>query len=100
MNNEQALQDNHQTTASTEKSVNIWSESTKKWRYVPKDPNYFKTKYHEYVRAKTCPFCGSIINTQMPRHNRSNKCQLVRVGLANAVEQIESAISSVGQEAC
>jgi hypothetical protein len=73
MNNEQALPENQKITAGTEKSIKIWSESTNEWRYVPKDPNYFKTKYHEYVRAKACPFCGSIIYTQMHRHNRSNK---------------------------
>ena len=83
--------------AATEKSIKIWSESTNKWRYAPKDPTYFKTKCHEYVRAKTCPFCGSIINTQMVRHKRTNKCQDFRI--ANVVEQIESAILSVKQEA-
>jgi hypothetical protein len=99
MNNEQASPENQKTATGTEKSMKIRSERTHKWRYVPKDPNYFKTKYHEYTHAKTCPICGSVINTQMHRHNRSNKCQLVRAGVANAVNHIESAIASVIQEA-
>ena len=51
------------------------------------------------MRAKACHFCGSIIYTQMRRHNRSTTCELVRAEVANAVEQIESAILSVKQEA-
>jgi formamidopyrimidine-DNA glycosylase len=99
MNNEQATLENQKTAAGTEKSIKIWSERTNKWRYVPKDPNYFKTKYHEYTRAKTCSICGSVINTQMHSHNRTQQCQLVRAGIANAVDYIEFAIAAVIQEA-
>jgi hypothetical protein len=87
------------TATGTEKSIKIRSERTNKRRYVPKYPNYFKTKYNEYTHAKTCPICGSVINTQMHRHNRSRKSQLVRAGVANTVDHIESAIASVIQEA-
>jgi hypothetical protein len=99
MNNEQASPENQKTATGTDKSIKIWSERTNKWRYVPKDPNYFKTKYHEYTHAKTCTICGSVINTQMHRHNRSNKCQLVRARVVDEVDLIESAIASVIQEA-
>jgi hypothetical protein len=74
----------------TEKSIKIWSENTKKWRYVPKDPAYFRLKYYEYVRPKPCNICGCVINTQMLRHYKSKKCQLVRAGITNAVVKIEN----------
>jgi hypothetical protein len=99
MNNEQTTpQEIEKPNTTTEKSIKVWSESSNKWRYIPKDPAYFKIKYHEYVRPKSCPFCGSIINTQMLRHNRTQKCKLVRAGIANAVGQIENAIASVIKE--
>jgi hypothetical protein len=84
--------------STTEKSIKIWSENNKKWRYVPKDPAYFRNKYYEYVRPKPCNICGCIINTQMLRHYRSKKCQLVRAGITNAVVNIEKAISPFKME--
>jgi hypothetical protein len=86
--------DNEQTTpqeiktpnTTTAKSIKIWSENTNKWRYIPKDLTYFKNKYHEHVKPKSCPFCGSIINTQMLRHNRTEKCKRIREGIAAAIQ--------------
>ena len=79
-NDEQTLQEDtcKKENSTTEKSIQIWSESTKKWRHVPKDPAYFRLKYYEYVKPKTCNVCGCIIHTQMLRHYRSKKCQLVK----------------------
>ena len=81
-NDEQTLQEEtpNKENSTTEKSIKIWSESTKKWRYVPKDPAYFRLKYHEYVKPKTCNICGCIIHTQMLRHYKSKKCQRVKDG--------------------
>jgi hypothetical protein len=100
MNNEQTLQEDmsKKENSTTEKSIKIWSENTKKWRYVPKDPSYFRNNYYDYVRPKPCNICGCIINTQMLRHDRSKKCQLVRAGITNAVGIIESAISPFKKE--
>jgi hypothetical protein len=86
MNNEQATQEIKKPNTTTEKSIKVWSENTNKWRYIPKDPTYFKHKYHEHVRPKSCPFCGSIINTQMLRHNRTQKCKLIRAGIAAVIQ--------------
>ena len=98
MNNDQASPETQNTTTGTEKSIKLWSERTNKWRYVPKDPTYFKTKYYEYTHAKPCPINGAIIHTQMIRHKQSKKCQLVKAGLLNEVEQIECVILEVKQE--
>jgi hypothetical protein len=77
MTNEQTSPENQKATTDSErKTTKIWSEKANKYRYVPKDPNYFTSKYREYTRAKVCPHCGSIINTQMIRHNKTNKCKL------------------------
>jgi hypothetical protein len=84
--------------STTEKSINIWSENTRKWTYVPKDPSYFRIKYYAYVRPKPCNICGCIINTQMLRHYRCKKCQLVRAGITNAVVKLENAISPFKME--
>jgi hypothetical protein len=100
MNDEQASPEIQKTTTGSEKkTTKIWSEKANKWRYVPKDLNYFTIKYREYTRAKACPLCGSIINTQMIRHNKTNKCQLLRAGEANAVAQIERDILAAEKEA-
>jgi formamidopyrimidine-DNA glycosylase len=92
MNDEQATPEIQKiATGAERKTTKIWSEKANKYRYVPKDPNYFTTKYREYTREKVCPLCGSIINTQMIRHNKTLKCQLLRAGEANAVAQIDRA---------
>ena len=84
-NNEQTLQEAmpKKENSTTEKSIKIWSENTQKWRYVPKDPAYFRIKYYDYVKPKTCHICSCIINTQMIRHYKSKKCQRVRDNAAN-----------------
>ena len=87
MSNNQPLPEYQKTTTGTEKTNKIWSESTNKWRYVPKDPTYFKNKYYEYTHAKSCPICGAIIHTQMIRHKQSTKCQLVQAELLKDVKQ-------------
>ena len=78
-------------TTTTNKCVKVWSVNTNKWRYIPKDPEYFKHKYYEYLGPKTCKFCGTVVRTQMNRHTRSNKCGLVRDGITKALEQVEDA---------
>ena len=85
-------------TSTTEKSIKIWSENTQKWRYVPKDPAYFRLKYYDYVKPKTCDICGCVIHTQMLRHYRSKKCQLVRNGINKTVVKLEAAISPFKME--
>ena len=82
-------------TTTTEHCIKIWSEHSKRWRYVPKDPEYFKIKYYKYLGPKTCAVCGSVVQTQMQRHLRSQRCLLVRAGINKAVEQMETAISIV-----
>ena len=62
---------------------------------MPKDPEYFKIKYYKYLGPKTCAVCGSVVQTQMQRHLRSQRCLLVRAGINKAVEQMETAISIV-----
>ena len=95
INDEQNIQEDmsKKENRTTEKSIKIWSERTQKWRYVPKDPAYFRLKYYDYVKPKTCDICSCVIHTQMLRHYRTKKCQLVRNGINNAVVKIESAIS-------
>ena len=95
INDEQNIQEDmsKKENSTTEKSIKIWSERTQKWRYVPKDPAYFRLKYYDYVKPKTCDICSCVIHTQMLRHYRTKKCQLVRNGINNAVVKIESAIS-------
>jgi hypothetical protein len=92
MTNEQTSPENQKATTDSErKTIKIWSEKANKYRYIPKDPNYFTLKYREYTRAKVCPHCGSIINTQMIRHNKTNKCKLFSAGgAANAAAQLDS----------
>jgi uncharacterized protein YijF (DUF1287 family) len=82
-------------STTTEHCIKVWSEYSKKWRYIPKDPAYFRLKYYEYVGPKTCPVCGSVVQTQMCRHQRSQRCKLFNQGLTKAVEQQETAILTV-----
>jgi uncharacterized protein YijF (DUF1287 family) len=100
INDEQNIQEDmsKKENSTTEKSIKIWSERTQKWRYVPKDPAYFRLKYYDYVKPKTCDICSCVIHTQMLRHYRTKKCQLVRNGINNAVVKIESAISPFKME--
>ena len=100
INDEQNIQEDmsKKENRTTEKSIKIWSERTQKWRYVPKDPAYFRLKYYDYVKPKTCDICSCVIHTQMLRHYRTKKCQLVRNGINNAVVKIESAISPFKME--
>ena len=100
INDEQNIQEDmsKKENRTTEKSIKIWSEKTQKWRYVPKDPAYFRLKYYDYVKPKTCDICSCVIHTQMLRHYRTKKCQLVRNGINNAVVKIESAISPFKME--
>ena len=72
-------------TTTTEKCIKVWSENTQKWRYIPKDPAYFKTKYYKYLGEKTCAICGSMINTQMSKHVKSKRCLLVKKALENQI---------------
>ena len=88
-------EDESKKTTTTEQCIKIWSEHSKRWRYVPKDPEYFKIKYYKYLGPKTCAVCGSVVQTQMQRHLRSQRCLLVRAGINKAVEQMETAISIV-----
>ena len=76
-------------TTTTNKCIKVWSETSNKWRYIPNDPDYFRRKYYEYLGPKTCTCCGTVVRTQMCRHNRSKKCSLVRDRIAKAIEQIE-----------
>ena len=88
-------EDDSKKNTTTEQCIKIWSEHSKRWRYVPKDPEYFKIKYYKYLGPKTCAVCGSVVQTQMQRHLRSQRCLLVRAGINKAVEQMETAISIV-----
>ena len=88
-------EDDSKKTTTTEQCIKIWSEHSKRWRYVPKDPEYFKIKYYKYLGPKTCAVCGSVVQTQMQRHLRSQRCLLVRAGINKAVEHMETAISIV-----
>ena len=88
-------EDDSKKTTTTQQCIKIWSEHSKRWRYVPKDPEYFKIKYYKYLGPKTCAVCGSVVQTQMQRHLRSQRCLLVRAGINKAVEQMETAISIV-----
>ena len=98
-NGSQTLQDKQEDDSkqntTTEHCIKIWSEQGKRWRCVPKDPKYFKKKYYKYLGPKTCAVCGSVVQTQMQRHLRSQRCMLVRAGINKAVEQMETAISTV-----
>ena len=82
-------EDMSKQTTTTNTCVKVWSETSNTWRYTPNDLEYFKHTYFEYLGPKTCKFCGTVVSTQMCRHNRSNKCKLVRDGLAKALEQVE-----------
>ena len=88
-------EDDSKTNTTTEHCIKIWSEQGKRWRYVPKDPAYFRIKYYKYLGPKTCAVCGSVVQTQMQRHLRSQRCLLVRAGINKAVEQMETVISTV-----
>ena len=83
-------EDMSKQTMTTNNCVKVWSETSYKWRYIPKDPEYLNQKY-EYLGPKTCKFCGTVVRTQMNRHTRSNKCGLVRDGTTKALEQVEDA---------
>ena len=74
-------------TTTTDKCVKVWSDNTLKWRYIPKDPEYFKNKYYEYRGPQTCMCCGTVVRTQMARHTRSKKCRLVKDAVAKAHEE-------------
>ena len=65
-------------TTTTEHCIKIWSEGSSRWRYVPKDPEYFKIKYYKYLGPKTCSQCGTVVQTQMCRHQRSQKCRMIK----------------------
>jgi hypothetical protein len=71
-------QEDAKKTTTTENCIKIWSEASKRWRYVPKDPEYFKIKYYKYLGPKTCSNCGTVVQTQMCRHQRSQKCRLLK----------------------
>jgi hypothetical protein len=88
-------QEDSKASTTTEHCIKVWSEYSKKWRYIPKDPSYFRLTYYEYLGPKTCPVCGSVVQTQMCRHQRSQRCQLFKQGLTKAVEQQETAIPGV-----
>jgi hypothetical protein len=88
-------QENSKQSTTTEHCIKIWSEHSKRWRYIPKDPLYFEIKYYKYLGPKTCSVCGTVVQTQMCRHQRSQRCQLVKQGVNKAVEQLETAITSV-----
>ena len=88
-------EDDSKKNTTTQQCIKIWSEHSKRWRYVPKDPEYFKIKYYKYLGPKTCAVCGSVVQTQMQRHLRSQRCLLVRAGINKAVEQMETVISTV-----
>ena len=87
--------DDSKTNTTTEHCIKIWSEHGQRWRYVPKDPEYFKIKYYKYLGPKTCVVCGSVVQTQMCRHLRSQRCMLVRAGINKAVEQMETVLTTV-----
>jgi hypothetical protein len=87
-------QENLKKTTTTEHCIKIWSERTKRWRYIPKDPAYFRIKYYEYLGPKTCSVCGAVVQTQMCRHQRSQRCQLIKQSLSIAAEHLETAIKS------
>ena len=73
-------------TTTTEKCIKVWSENTQKWRYIPKDPAYFKTTYfYKYLGEKACAICGTMITTQMSKHVKSKRCLLVRKASENHV---------------
>ena len=80
------IEDDSKQSTTTNKCTKIWSENTNKRRYIPKDPEYFKNKYYEYVGPKTCTACGAVVNTQMCRHTRSKRCLLVQAGIARALD--------------
>ena len=82
------MEDMTKQTITTNSCTKIWSENTNKWRYVPKDPEYFKKKCYEYAGPKTCTACGAVVNTQMCRHTRSKRCKLVQEGVARALETL------------
>ena len=88
-------EDDSKKTTTTQQCIKIWSEHSKRWRYVPKDPEYFKIKYYKYLGPKTCAVCGSVVQTQMQRHLRSKRCVLVREGINKAVEHMETALATV-----
>jgi hypothetical protein len=81
-------------TTTTDNCIKIWNEASKKWRYIPKDPAYFRNNYYEYVGPKTCTICGTVVTTQMCRHTRSKRCQPVRQGINNTIEQMEDVLTS------
>jgi hypothetical protein len=83
-------QENLKKTTTTEHCIKIWSEHSKRWRYIPKDPDYFRIKYYEYLGDKTCPVCGTVVQTQMCRHQRSQRCKRMK----QATEQLETTIMS------
>ena len=86
--------DDSKKTTTTQQCIKIWSEYSQRWRYVPKDPEYFKIKYYKYLGPKTCAVCGSVVQTQMQRHLRSKRCVLVREGINKAVEHMETALAT------
>jgi hypothetical protein len=83
-------QENLKKTTTTENCIKIWSDRSNRWRYVPKDPAYFRIKYYEYLGDKTCPVCGTVVQTQMCRHQRSKRCKLIK----EAAVQLETALES------
>ena len=87
-------EDDSKKNTTTQQCIKIWSEHSKRWRYVPKDPEYFKIKYYKYLGPKTCAVCGSVVQTQMQRHLRSKRCVLVREGINKAVEHMETALAT------
>jgi hypothetical protein len=87
-------EENLKKTTTTEHCIKIWSEHSKRWRYIPKDPAYFRIKYYEYVGPKTCRVCGTVVQTQMCRHQRSQRCQLIKQGICKAAVQLETPIKS------
>ena len=70
----------------TDKCVKVWSDNTLKWRYIPKDPDYFKKKY---LVPRTCTCCGTVVRTQMARHTRSKKCRLVKDAVVENTKKLQ-----------
>jgi hypothetical protein len=66
--------DDSKESSTTEHCIKVWSEYSNKWRYIPKDPAYFRMKYYKYLGPKTCSMCGVVVQTQMCRHQRSQRC--------------------------
>ncbi len=76
--------------AKVPRSVKKWSENKQKFFYKPLDPGYSMRHYWKHKRDMECGICGAVVTTQMHKHIKSRRCNLVKRGIEKALGSMEN----------